>query len=83
MSLRVRMIAVAAFMVLGIVALLAPLTGAAPAGEKDYTADLRQLSKKLDEVLAAQKELANVLETRHATVMEELRIVKVRAHRAQ
>ena len=83
MRLRVRTIAATALIVLGAAALLAPLTGAAPAAEKDYTADLRQLSKKLDEVLAAQKALAGVLETRHATVMEELRIVKVRAHQAR
>lgn len=51
-------------------------------GAKDYGPELRQLSKKLDEVLAAQKDLAGQIETQHAAVMEELRIVKVRTFQA-
>lgn len=83
MRLSVRTIAAAVLASLGTAALLAASTGAAAPSEKDYTADLRQISKKLDEVLASQKEFMSLTETRHATLMEELRIVKVRSFQAR
>lgn len=77
-------IAGAILVALSILAFVAPPTGAAPAAEgKDYTADLRKLSSKLDEVLAAQKELVTLVETQHAAVLEELRVLKVRSFQAR
>lgn len=77
-------IAGAILVALGILAFVAPPTGAAPTAEgKDYTADFRKLSSKLDEVLAAQKELTALIEKHHAEVAEELRVIKVRSFQAR
>ena len=43
------------------------------------TADQAKLQRKLDEILTTQQEILKKLDEQHAAVMEELRIVKVRA----
>ena len=76
--------AAAVLISLGMIALVAPPTGAAATAEgKDYSADLRQITKKLDEVLAGQKALEAKIETQHAAVMEEMRVIKVRTFQSK
>lgn len=72
----------AGLVTLGMVVLLTTSTGAAPAEGKDYGPQLREISKKLDELVASHAELKQQLETQHAAIMEEMRIIKVRTFQA-